>query len=122
MKPSILARGLTGLYLLAFFTFLFGPLFIMVVTALNSSSFPRISPWDCLTFEWFAKLAADERLQTGLLTGAVPDPDPSVGARQLLYADYGADPDSRRGSRHLHPDFLGSHRANARFRDRQLLL
>ena len=68
MKPSILARGLTGLYLLAFFGFLFGPLLIMVVTALNSSSFPRISPWDCLSFEWFAKLAADERLQTGLLT------------------------------------------------------
>ena len=68
MRPSILARGLTGLYLLAFFGFLFGPLLIMVVTALNSSSFPRISPWDCLTFEWFAKLAADERLQTGLLT------------------------------------------------------
>ena len=68
MKASILARGLTGLYLLAFFGFLFGPLLIMVVTALNSSSFPRISPWDCLTFEWFVKLAADERLQTGLLT------------------------------------------------------
>ena len=68
MKPNILARGVTGLYLLAFFGFLFGPLFIMVVTALNSSSFPRISPWDCLSFEWFAKLAGDERLQTGLLT------------------------------------------------------
>jgi spermidine/putrescine transport system permease protein len=68
MKASILARGLTGFYLLAFFGFLFGPLLIMVVTALNSSSFPRISPWDCLTFEWFVKLAADERLQTGLLT------------------------------------------------------
>ena len=68
MRPSILARGLTGLYLLAFFGFLFGPLLIMVVTALNSSRFPRITPWDCLTFEWFAKLAGDERLQTGLLT------------------------------------------------------
>jgi len=68
MRPSILARGITGLYLLAFFGFLFGPLFIMVVTALNSSSFPRISPWDCLSFEWFARLAGDERLQSGLLT------------------------------------------------------
>lgn len=57
MKASILARGLTGFYLLAFFGFLFGPLLIMVVTALNSSSFPRISPWDCLSFEWFARLA-----------------------------------------------------------------
>ncbi len=71
MRSSLLARGLTGLYLLAFFGFLFGPLFIMVVTALNSSSFPRISPWDCLTFEWFAKLAADERLHSGLLNSLV---------------------------------------------------
>ncbi len=68
MRARILARGLTGLYLLAFFGFLFGPLFIMVVTALNSSSFPRIAPWDCLSFEWFVKLAGDERLQSGLLT------------------------------------------------------
>jgi len=68
MRARILARGLTGLYLLAFFGFLFGPLFIMVVTALNSSSFPRVAPWDCLTFEWFVKLAGDERLQSGLLT------------------------------------------------------
>jgi len=71
MKASILARGFTGLYLLAFFGFLFGPLFIMMVTALNSSSFPRISPWDCLTFEWFAKLAADDRLQAGLLNSLI---------------------------------------------------
>lgn len=68
MRASIVARGATWLYLLAFFGFLFGPLFIMVVTALNSSSFPRVSPWDCLTFEWFVKLAADERLHSGLLT------------------------------------------------------
>jgi len=71
MRPSLLQRGATGLYLLAFFGFLFGPLFIMVVTALNSSSFPRVSPWDCLTFEWFAKLAGDERLHTGLLNSLV---------------------------------------------------
>ena len=68
MRVNLLARGATGLYLLAFFGFLFGPLFIMVVTALNSSSFPRVSPWDCLTFEWFARLAGDERLHSGLLT------------------------------------------------------
>ncbi len=71
MRPSILARGATGLYLLAFFGFLFGPLFIMVVTALNSSSFPRVSPWDCLTFEWFVKLAGDERLHSGLLNSLI---------------------------------------------------
>ncbi|MDJ0929759.1 hypothetical protein [Breoghania sp.] len=31
-------------YSLFFFAFLFGPLVIMVVTAFNSSSFPRITP------------------------------------------------------------------------------
>lgn len=67
MRGGVLLRGLTGLYLFLFLSFLFGPLLIMVVTALNSSAFPRISPWDCLSFEWFAKLAGDERLQTGLL-------------------------------------------------------
>jgi spermidine/putrescine transport system permease protein len=67
MRGGILLRGLTGLYLFLFLTFLFGPLLIMVVTALNSSAFPRISPWDCLSFEWFVRLAGDERLQSGLL-------------------------------------------------------
>jgi spermidine/putrescine transport system permease protein len=67
MRAGILLRGFTGLYLFLFLTFLFGPLLIMVVTALNSSAFPRISPWDCLSFEWFARLAGDERLQSGLL-------------------------------------------------------
>jgi spermidine/putrescine transport system permease protein len=67
MRGGVLLRGLTGLYLFLFLTFLFGPLLIMVVTALNSSAFPRISPWDCLSFEWFVRLAGDERLQSGLL-------------------------------------------------------
>jgi spermidine/putrescine transport system permease protein len=67
MRGGVLLRGFTGLYLFLFLSFLFGPLLIMVVTALNSSAFPRISPWDCLSFEWFARLAGDERLQTGLL-------------------------------------------------------
>jgi spermidine/putrescine transport system permease protein len=71
MRSGVLLRGLTGLYLFLFLSFLFGPLLIMVVTALNSSAFPRISPWDCLSFEWFARLAGDERLQSGLLNSFV---------------------------------------------------
>ena len=68
MRGSLLIRGMLGLYLLMFFGFLFGPLLIMVFTAFNSSGFPRVSPWECLTFEWFVKLAGDDRLQSGLLT------------------------------------------------------
>jgi spermidine/putrescine transport system permease protein len=59
-------RLAVGLYLVLFFGYLFGPLVIMSVTAFNSSSFPTVYPWECLTFEWFGRLVADERLMTGL--------------------------------------------------------
>ena len=55
-----------GAYLVFFFAYLLGPLVIMSITAFNSSSFPRVWPWECLTFEWFGKLVADRRLMTGL--------------------------------------------------------
>ena len=57
---------LPGLYLALFFAYLFGPLFIMVVTAFNSSGFPRITPWECFTTNWFHKLAADGKLLEGI--------------------------------------------------------
>lgn len=56
----------SGLYLVLFFAYLFGPLLVMAVTAFNSASFPRISPWECLTSGWFAKLLSDERLLDGI--------------------------------------------------------
>lgn len=56
---------------LLFFTFLFGPLIIMVITAFNSSSFPRITPWECFTTEWFGVLFANDRLMSGLANSLV---------------------------------------------------
>jgi spermidine/putrescine transport system permease protein len=53
-------------YLILFFVYLFGPLVIMSITAFNSSAFPRISPWECLTFDWFVRLVEDQRLMQGL--------------------------------------------------------
>lgn len=62
-----------GFYALLFFGYLFGPLIIMSITAFNSSTYPRVSPWECLTGEWFVKLANDSRLiegfQNSLLIG-----------------------------------------------------
>ncbi|MBO0347301.1 ABC transporter permease [Roseibium sp. CAU 1637] len=58
-------------YSLLFFAFLFGPLIIMVVTAFNSSSFPRITPWECFTTEWFGVLFGNSRLMGGLLNSVV---------------------------------------------------
>lgn len=55
-------------YALLFFAFLFGPLVIMVITAFNSSSFPRVVPWECFTTDWFGVLIANQRLMWGLWT------------------------------------------------------
>lgn len=49
-------------YLAVFFAYLLGPLVIMSVTAFNSSEFPRATPWECLTFDWFVELFQDERI------------------------------------------------------------
>lgn len=59
---GILSAG----YSLLFFAFLFGPLIIMVFTAFNSSSFPRVTPWECFTTDWFSVLLQNERLMEGL--------------------------------------------------------
>lgn len=69
-----------GLYLLLFFTYLFGPLIVMVITAFNSASFPRVAPWECLTSGWFQKLAADDRLLEGIGTSLI------IGAGVVLVA------------------------------------
>ncbi|MCQ8784166.1 ABC transporter permease [Mangrovibrevibacter kandeliae] len=53
-----------------FYLFLFGPLLIMTGTAFNSSSFPRLSPWECFTTDWFGVLLNDRRLMDGLWTSA----------------------------------------------------
>ncbi|WP_321341205.1 ABC transporter permease [Breoghania sp.] len=58
-------------YSLFFFAFLFGPLIIMVVTAFNSSSFPRITPWECFTTDWFGVLVGNSRLMGGLGTSVI---------------------------------------------------
>lgn len=64
-QPLMIRIGL-ALYLVMFFTYLLGPLILMSVTAFNSASFPQITPWEIFSFEWFAKLFADDRILTGL--------------------------------------------------------
>ncbi len=61
-----LTRVFTLLFVLAFFAYLFGPLIVMGTSAFNTSSFPRISPWDCFTVEWCNVLVNDTDLMTGL--------------------------------------------------------
>ena len=71
MTSEAIARGFLGAFVAVFFLYLFGPLIVMGVTAFNSASFPRVSPFECFTVEWFGALAADERLTRGLANSLV---------------------------------------------------
>ena len=53
-------------FVLGFFAYLFGPLIIMSLTAFNSSAFPRVTPWECFSVEWFQFLSQDAKLIEGL--------------------------------------------------------
>lgn len=66
MTSERLTRIFTVIFVLVFFAYLFGPLIVMGMSAFNSSSFPRVSPWNCFTVEWFEVLASDSDLMTGL--------------------------------------------------------
>jgi len=70
-----LTRFFTIFFVLAFFAYLFGPLIVMGMSAFNTSEFPRISPWDCFTVEWFEVLTKDTDLMT-LHHCHISNPDP----------------------------------------------
>ncbi len=66
MRSDTFLRLFIWFYILLFFGYLFGPLILMSLTAFNSFPFPRVSPWECLTVEWFSVLKNDATLMTGL--------------------------------------------------------
>lgn len=66
MISDRLAKYGVLLFVAMFFAYLFGPLIIMSITAFNSAEFPRVSPWDCFTVEWFDVLVNDDKLMDGL--------------------------------------------------------
>ena len=66
MTSDRVSKFFTLLFVFGFFIYLFGPLLIMGLTAFNSSAFPRVTPWECFTVEWFDVLANDDKLVKGL--------------------------------------------------------
>lgn len=66
MTSEKLSRIFSIVFIVGFFAYLFGPLIIMGMTAFNSSEFPRVSPWECFSVEWFEVLRNDNDLMTGL--------------------------------------------------------
>ena len=61
-------RVMMGFYIALFFTFLFGPLAVMAVSAFNTPQYPQAYPFQGFTLEWFGALVADRNLMDGLKT------------------------------------------------------
>lgn len=70
-SESLLIRVGFVIYLVLFFTYLLGPLFLMSITAFNSASFPQVTPWEVLSFEWFSVLFNDERIISGIINSLI---------------------------------------------------
>ena len=70
MKTTHIINFFLGLYIFLFFSYLFGPLIVMSITAFNSAEFPAITPWECFSFRWFneGKIAYDGQHLAGLLS------------------------------------------------------
>lgn len=65
MSSATFLRLTISFYIFLFFAYLFGPLIVMSITAFNSAGFPRLSPWDCFSTEWFGVLVNDARMMSG---------------------------------------------------------
>jgi spermidine/putrescine transport system permease protein len=66
MSSRQILKLMTGFYMLIFFTYLFGPLAIMGVTAFNTPSYPQAYPFEGFTWHWFDVLFADKDVIYGL--------------------------------------------------------
>jgi spermidine/putrescine transport system permease protein len=66
MRSRQILRLMTAFYLLVFFTYLFGPLAIMGVTAFNTPSYPQAYPFEGFTWHWFQVLSQDGDVLYGL--------------------------------------------------------
>ena len=80
MRSDTLARTFVLGFVCLFFVYLFGPLIVMSVTAFNSSQFPRVTPFECFSVEWFEILVNDEKLMRGLRNSLI------IGAGVVLLA------------------------------------
>ncbi|MFZ5790747.1 MAG: ABC transporter permease [Pseudomonadota bacterium] len=71
MTSRLVMKAMVGFYILLFFTYLFGPLAVMGVTAFNTPNYPQAYPFEGFTLSWFAALANDKDLMDGLVNSII---------------------------------------------------
>ena len=65
LTSRIVGRFMYGFYAVIFFSFLFGPLILMSITAFNTEAYPSVTPWSGFTLKWFGELWNDRGLMEG---------------------------------------------------------
>jgi spermidine/putrescine transport system permease protein len=71
MNSRRIWRAMLGFYVGLFFFFLFGPLFVMGLTAFNTPAYPSPWPIEGVTMKWFGELFADRNLMDGVRNSLV---------------------------------------------------
>lgn len=66
MTSGFALRVMLGFYVFLFFTYLFGPLVVMGITAFNTPSYPQTIPFEGFTLDWFVKLYNHRQMREGL--------------------------------------------------------
>ena len=66
MSSKSVMKLMVGFYIVLFFGYLFGPLFMMGASAFNTSSFPQVAPWEGFTLQWFGALARNRDMMAGI--------------------------------------------------------
>jgi spermidine/putrescine transport system permease protein len=64
-------KAMIGFYVLIFFTYLFGPLVVMGITAFNTPNYPQAYPFESFTLDWFVKLWNHRQMMEGLWNSVI---------------------------------------------------
>jgi spermidine/putrescine transport system permease protein len=71
MSSQTVIKVMIGFYVVLFFTYLFGPLAVMSVTAFNTPSYPAAYPLEGFTLDWFVKLWNHRAMMDGLVNSII---------------------------------------------------
>jgi spermidine/putrescine transport system permease protein len=71
MTSRLIMKAMLAFYIFLFFSYLFGPLIVMGVTAFNTPNYPQAYPFEGFTLDWFVKLYNHRAMMEGLLNSII---------------------------------------------------
>jgi spermidine/putrescine transport system permease protein len=71
MNSKLVMRAMIAFYVFLFFAYLFGPLFVMGITAFNTPNYPQAYPFETFTLNWFVKLWNHRAMMDGIKNSVI---------------------------------------------------